>query len=135
MVAILIAVLFAGIATWLYLRSKNQAGTTVAPPSTTTNTPATPQSPGGSVYVPPPSPPQLPPVTSGNAPSTTISTPLLETRKGIGHFNQQDLVVNTGANADYAQAILNAGPGKTAIAQPPGTYWDYTTQSWQPLLV
>lgn len=158
MVAMLILTLLAGLAIWAYLRSTNQAAT---PPSMpTSSSPSTPSTAGppvitdgtiptpggappaytqtymGPVSTPPPPPTQLPPFNSGNAP--TVTTPVVETRTGIGHFQSSQNIIPAGSspstsNYALANAILAQGPPAGSV-QPPGTYWNYLTKSWTPLL-
>lgn len=76
-------------------------------------------------------------VASMPTPTSTI------TRRGIGHFGGVtsptiDIAPGTSkSTADYVTAVLNAGPpvGPDGIVHvPPGTYWNYTTQSFQPAM-
>ena len=60
-------------------------------------------------------------VYNPNAGITTAASagPPLETRRGIGHFGSASAV---------------SPPTGPSGAQPPGTYWDYVSNSWKPLI-
>ncbi len=82
-------------------------------------------------------PPPVAPQPQSSMTTPGVSTgPTVEGRRGLSHFGgvPTPIVANPkGSNADYAQAILNAGP--TTPAPGSGYAWSYTDQKWEPLLV
>lgn len=75
-------------------------------------------------------------VNQANSPQASNPAPTISvTRRGVGHFNGVSATPTgtaaalPGPNADYANAILSAGP--TTPAPGPGYTWNYYTQQWQ----
>jgi len=77
---------------------------------------------------------------AANGAAPQASMPMIaQSRTGIGHFNggvNPDIDIAAGTSkstATYATAVLNAGP-PPGFVLPPGTYWNYQTQSPQPAI-